>query len=241
MLQRLAIDRGAILYDPRRVAEPGAPALRPGVLARARRAARTCRPGAARSSSSKTRAAAGCCGATCAAALRRASPVTVTSGSARTVRGPSRNCACCAALHARGLPVPPPVAGRYLKAAFTYRAELITERLAGARSMEAVLAAGPMDDARWDAIGRCLRRFHDAGVQHADLNARNIMLGEQGEVWVLDFDRGRQRAPGRLERPRARPPRAQSREFRSRRRRLARRIRAAAPRARRVRRDVLPL
>ena len=62
--------------------------------------------------------------------------------------------------------------------------------------MEAVLAAGPMDDARWAAIGRCLRRFHDAGVQHADLNARNIMLGEQGEVWVLDFDRGRLRAPG---------------------------------------------
>jgi 3-deoxy-D-manno-octulosonic acid kinase len=33
-------------------------------------------------------------------------------------------------------------------------------------------------------------------VQHADLNSRNIMLGEQGEVWVLDFDRGRLRAPG---------------------------------------------
>ena len=53
-----------------------------------------------------------------------------------------------------------------------------------------------MDDARWAAIGRCLRRFHDAGVQHADLNAHNIMLGEQGEVWVLDFDRGRLRHPG---------------------------------------------
>ena len=53
-----------------------------------------------------------------------------------------------------------------------------------------------MDDARWAAIGRCLRRFHDAGVQHADLNASNIMLGEQGEVWVLDFDRGALRQPG---------------------------------------------
>ncbi|HEU4516972.1 MAG TPA: lipopolysaccharide kinase InaA family protein, partial [Steroidobacteraceae bacterium] len=31
---------------------------------------------------------------------------------------------------------------------------------------------------------------------HADLNARNIMLGPQLEVWVLDFDRGRLRRPG---------------------------------------------
>ncbi len=43
--------------------------------------------------------------------------------------------------------------------------------------MEAVLAAGRMDDARWAAIGRCLRRFHDAGVQHADLNAHEHHAG----------------------------------------------------------------
>jgi 3-deoxy-D-manno-octulosonic acid kinase len=62
--------------------------------------------------------------------------------------------------------------------------------------MEAVIAAGEMNDARWAAVGRCLRHFHDAGVQHADLNARNIMLGPRLEVWVLDFDRGRLRRPG---------------------------------------------
>ena len=59
-----------------------------------------------------------------------------------------------------------------------------------------MLAAGRMDDARWAAVGRCLRHFHDAGVQHADLNASNIMLGEHREVWLLDFDRGRLRHPG---------------------------------------------
>jgi 3-deoxy-D-manno-octulosonic acid kinase len=59
-----------------------------------------------------------------------------------------------------------------------------------------MLAAGRMDDARWSAVGRCLRGFHDAGVQHADLNAHNIMLGGQGETWVLDFDRGRLRESG---------------------------------------------
>ncbi len=56
-----------------------------------------------------------------------------------------------ATLHARGLPVPPPVAGRYLRAALTYRAELITERLAGAQ-IDGGGACGRADGRR--ALGR---------------------------------------------------------------------------------------
>jgi 3-deoxy-D-manno-octulosonic acid kinase len=101
-----------------------------------------------------------------------------------------------AELRRRKLPVPAPIAARYVRRHLTYHAELITERLPGARSLSEMIAAGRMDDALWAAIGRCLRHFHDAGVQHADLNAQNIMLGERREVWVLDFDRGRLRRPG---------------------------------------------
>ena len=42
----------------------------------------------------------------------------------------------------------------------------------------------------WIAIGRCIRRFHDCGVCHADLNAHNILLGEGDAVYLIDFDRG---------------------------------------------------
>ena len=99
-------------------------------------------------------------------------------------------------LRRRGLPVPAPVAALYRRGILTYSAQLITERIPGARPLSELLAAGEMDDARWAAIGRCLRRFHDAGIQHADLNAQNILLDPQGGVWVLDFDRGRERKPG---------------------------------------------
>lgn len=95
-----------------------------------------------------------------------------------------------------GLPVPAPVAACYRRWPLTYRAALITERLPRATALSAMLAAGRVDRARWSAIGACLRRFHDAGVHHADLNAHNIMLGEGGGVWLLDFDRGRLREPG---------------------------------------------
>lgn len=100
------------------------------------------------------------------------------------------------ALRLRGLPVPAPVAALYRRGLLTYSAQLITERIAGARPLSELLAAGEMNDGRWAAIGCCLRRFHDAGVQHADLNAQNILLGPQDAVWLLDFDRGRERAPG---------------------------------------------
>jgi 3-deoxy-D-manno-octulosonic acid kinase len=88
------------------------------------------------------------------------------------------------------------VAARYLRGLVSYRAELITELLPDVQSLTAMLADGRMDDASWTAVGQCLRRFHDAGVQHADLNADNVMLGTGGAVWVLDFDRGRLREPG---------------------------------------------
>ena len=101
-----------------------------------------------------------------------------------------------ARLRSLGLPVPAPVAAGYRRSAFTYVAEIITERLAGAIPLIDAMHSGGMDGARWDAIGRCLRRFHDAGVQHADLTARNVLVDDAGGVWLLDFDRGRLREPG---------------------------------------------
>ena len=195
MLQRLAIDRGAILYDPRHVAEPGAQLFDPQFWS-ARGASRELPGGrgsilliedGARSWVLRRYLRGGF-------AARLARDRYLWLGEERTRS--FRELRLLAALEARGLPVPPPVAGRYVRDALTYRAELVTGRLKGARSLEAVLEAREMDDSRWTAIGQCLRRFHDAGAQHADLNSRNIMLGEQGEVWVLDFDRGRLRAPG---------------------------------------------
>jgi len=97
------------------------------------------------------------------------------------------------------LPVPEPVAARYVRAGLVYRADLITEELPTRLTLARALESGPLDSATWRALGRCIARLHARGVQHADLNAHNLLLGAGGEVYVLDFDRGRIRERGAWE------------------------------------------
>lgn len=177
MLERIAIDRGAILFDPTRVAVPGGLLFDPahwqsqGVLTE-----QTAGRGSIQFIDAEDRRWVLRRYLRGGMAARVARDRYLWSGEERTRS--FREIRLLAALRERGLPVPLPIAARYQRRYLTYGAELITERLPGARSLSEMLVEGRMDDARWAAIGRCLRHFHDAGVQHADLNAHNIMLGE---------------------------------------------------------------
>lgn len=97
------------------------------------------------------------------------------------------------------LPVPVPVAARYVRAGLAYRADLITEELPTRLTLAQALESGPLEPGTWRAIGRCIASLHARGVHHADLNAHNLLLGTDGTVYVLDFDRGRVRARGAWE------------------------------------------
>src|SRR5258708_8078066 len=97
----------------------------------------------------------------------------------------------------RGLPVPQPVAARYQRTGLCYRCDLITRRIVNAQPLSAALAQGALSEPLWRAVGATVARPHPAGVDHADLNAHNILLDGAGVVRVIDFDRGRVRAPGR--------------------------------------------
>lgn len=98
-------------------------------------------------------------------------------------------------LRRRGLPVPRPVAARYQRAGLSYRCDLITERIVDAQPLSSALAAGVLAESAWRDVGMAVARLHQAGVDHADLNAHNILLEAGGAVSVIDFDRGRLRAP----------------------------------------------
>lgn len=99
-------------------------------------------------------------------------------------------------LKAAGLPVPEPIAARYLREGALYRGDLITALLPDTMTLAQRLDAGELSLRSWAEIGRCIRRFHDYGLCHADLNAHNILLRGDEEVFLIDFDRGRLRGPG---------------------------------------------
>jgi 3-deoxy-D-manno-octulosonic acid kinase len=94
-----------------------------------------------------------------------------------------------------GLPVPKPVAARYRRAGPFYRCDLITQRIAGARPLSSVLSFGPVNEGTWREVGAAVARLHAAGADHADLNAHNILVDDDGAVSVIDFDRGMLRSP----------------------------------------------
>ena len=99
-------------------------------------------------------------------------------------------------LSQRGLRVPKPVAARYEKRGLTYRCDLITERIFDAEPLSAALARSALVEAQWRAVGEAVGSLHREGVDHADLNAHNLLLSPGSFVSVIDFDRGRLRAPG---------------------------------------------
>ena len=106
-----------------------------------------------------------------------------------------------AELRRRGLPVPPPIAARYVRRGLMYRADLITELLPSTHTLATLITGRELGESGWRAVGRTIAAFHREGVHHADLNANNIVIGEvDGTVYLLDFDRGRIQRRGEWER-----------------------------------------
>lgn len=94
----------------------------------------------------------------------------------------------------QGLPVPQVVAARYCRRGLFYTADLIMRRIQNALTLAECLAVGKLDATLAEAVGTLLARFHRAGIWHADLNAHNILVTPD-QLYVIDFDRGRQRPP----------------------------------------------
>ena len=104
-------------------------------------------------------------------------------------------------LRRRGAPVPRPLAAVRRGRAIGYETWLVTERIPGvrpaARTLESLGDEG-VEDAM-GVLGRTVRALHDAGGDHADLNAWNLLLPADPDAdtvgLVIDFDRARVVAP----------------------------------------------
>ncbi|TNF52938.1 MAG: 3-deoxy-D-manno-octulosonic acid kinase [Burkholderiales bacterium] len=96
---------------------------------------------------------------------------------------------------ARGLPVPTPLAARRIGQGPRYQADMLVEWVPGTRNLAQVLDVREVSSAEWSALGRAIRVLHDHQIFHSDLNCHNLLLDDNGEVTVIDFDKC-QRRPG---------------------------------------------
>jgi 3-deoxy-D-manno-octulosonic acid kinase len=92
-----------------------------------------------------------------------------------------------------GIPTPPFLAGIDYAAGLAHRADVATERVAGldlARLLFGDVPVGPdVRDATWRAVGHMVRRLHDAGWVHPDLQLRNVLVGgTPPRAWLLDVE-----------------------------------------------------
>jgi 3-deoxy-D-manno-octulosonic acid kinase len=92
------------------------------------------------------------------------------------------------------LPAPKPIAFRVTKNGPFYQADLLSSRIENAQDLVAILSKEELAENVWREVGKVIRRFHDAGIYHHDLNIHNILLDDNNNVWLIDFDRGDQRA-----------------------------------------------
>jgi len=98
----------------------------------------------------------------------------------------------------RNLPVAKVVAFCVKRTGLFYRAVIITLYIPNQGTLASFLSDKPLDNNSWSELGRLIRKFHRAGIFHADLNANNILIDLQNSFHVIDFDKAKiKTAPGR--------------------------------------------
>jgi 3-deoxy-D-manno-octulosonic acid kinase len=107
-----------------------------------------------------------------------------------------REAALARRLREGGVRTPDVLAGVRYRAGPAHRADVATAQAAGVDLVELFYGerppAGRERAAALEAIGRLVRRLHDLGYVHPDLQLRNLLVtpgaGREGGAWLLDVD-----------------------------------------------------
>lgn len=96
-------------------------------------------------------------------------------------------------MRALDLPVPKPIAAKVEKNALFCRMDILLEKIPAAKTLIQILTKKKLPQITWQNIGGLLKQFHNQGIDHSDLNANNILLDNNNKLWLIDFDKCRQR------------------------------------------------
>lgn len=95
-----------------------------------------------------------------------------------------------------GLPVPQLVAFQVKKSGFFYRAVSISRYIHNRGSLAALIAEEPLSLEQWFQLGVAIKKMHACYIDHADLNANNILLRDVTDFYLIDFDKATLKVSG---------------------------------------------
>ncbi|MBX7144426.1 MAG: phosphotransferase [Oligoflexia bacterium] len=92
-------------------------------------------------------------------------------------------------LHQLGVPVPEPIA-YVTRGGFWYEAWLLTREIEGHRSLVQIATAEPdRIYALLDEVVAAVKRLIQGRVFHVDLHPGNVLVGHEGQIFLIDFDK----------------------------------------------------
>ncbi len=89
--------------------------------------------------------------------------------------------------------MPEPIAARCNVRGVLYSADILMGEIANAKTLMQTIVKNALEQDMWVLVGEVIAKFHQQGIQHVDLHANNILIDQAGEVYLIDFDRCKQR------------------------------------------------
>ncbi len=90
------------------------------------------------------------------------------------------------------LPVPQPIAAQTCKKGLFYQANILIKYIPHESTFASLLNENS-DIIIWKNTGKTIAQFHKHGINHADLNANNILVNKN-EIYLIDFDHSKQQS-----------------------------------------------
>lgn len=87
-----------------------------------------------------------------------------------------------------GLPVPAPLIAREKKCGCALIQDILIEAL-DAEDLAHILRKRALSQIEMLRLGGMIKAFFEHGIEHTDLNIRNILLDDHGNFYLIDFDK----------------------------------------------------
>jgi 3-deoxy-D-manno-octulosonic acid kinase len=90
-----------------------------------------------------------------------------------------------------GLPVPTPLGVCVCRGGLSYRAAIITAYIKDTETLAERITYSELGLKSWHRLGLLLQKFQLHRFRHADLNANNLLVDQQDQFYIIDFDKAR--------------------------------------------------